>query len=521
MNQPAYYLPDTVDREGQVLTCDLCIYGATSAGIIAAVEASRRGLKATLLATGDHLGGLTTGGLGFTDFGDKQIVGGLSHEFYRRVGQYYGLKEEWKFEPSVALKVFKEMLREASIEPICRQYIDSVESNAGRILSIRMESGLVVQATFYMDATYEGDMMARAGVPYTVGRESNSQYGELLNGVQIREHHQFTSPVSPWCKEDDSSSGLLPGITPEPLATQGSGDHKIQAYNFRMCLTRNPSRISFPKPYDYDPINYELLARFLRTGWRETFLKFDPVRGGKTDTNNHGAVSTDYIGANHEYPNATYRQREKIFQEHVNYLQGLFWFYCYDERVPASIRKEMLMWGLAEDEFYGSSHWPPQLYIREARRMVSDEVITELNCRGYQSTSESIGCGAYGMDSHNCQRIVVNGRILNEGDVQCSVDAYPIPYSSVIPPRGSINNLFVPVCISASHIAYGSCRMEPVFMILAQSCAIAIALCLRKGIPAQKLDYSQLKPELELAKQVLSPTKTDTLPFPESDLNIF
>jgi len=518
MKNPVYYSSEISGREGQRITCDLCIYGATSAGIIAAVESRRRGLNVVLLANGDHLGGLTTGGLGFTDFGDKRIVGGLSREFYRRVGAHYGVEEEWKFEPSVALQVFKTMLREVSVEPIKRQFLASTTVESGAIRSIRLESGLEVEAAFFMDATYEGDLMAQAGVPSVVGREPNALYGELLNGVQVREHHQFIVPVSPWRKEGDPSSGLLPGISPEPLAPQGSGDRKIQAYNFRMCLSRAADRIPFPKPDGYDPLDYELLARLLRAGWRETFVKFDRIRGNKTDTNNHGAVSTDFIGANHDYPDAGYQRRETIFQDHVRYVQGLFWFYCHDDRVPPDVRSRMRRWGLAADEFSSTGHWPPQLYIREARRMVADEVVTELNCRGYRTVPDPVGFGAYGMDSHNCQRVVVDGRALNEGDVQDWVDPYLISYRSVIPPSGSVSNLFVPVCISASHIAYGSVRMEPVFMILGQSCAIAAALCLQERTHVQELPYRTLKPELDRADQILSLDGTDNLPFPHGEI---
>jgi len=519
MKIPTYYQSEIGNREGQHLSCDLCVYGATSAGIIAAIEGRKRGLNVVLLANGSHLGGLTTGGLGYTDFGDKRIVGGLSREFYKRVGAHYSVVEEWKFEPSVASRVFGEMLREAGVEPILFQYLSSVAVEKGRIHAIRMESGLVVEAAFLIDATYEGDLMAMAGVPHTIGRESNAQYGELLNGVQVREHHQFTLPVSPWIKEGDPTSGLLPGISSEPLAPQGSGDKKIQAYNFRMCLSRAEDRIPFSKPTGYDPLDYELLARFLRSGWRETFVKFDAIRGNKkTDTNNHGPVSTDYIGGNHGYPEASYQLREEIFQKHVRYVQGLFWFYCHDERVPAKLREEMSRWGLASEEFDSTGHWPPQLYIREARRMVGDEVITELNCRGYRKTCEPIGLGAYGMDSHNCQRVVVDGRVLNEGDVQNWVDPYAIPYRSIVPPSGHAENLLVPVCLSASHIAYGSVRMEPVFMILGQSAAIAADLCLKEKTVAQKLSYQLLKPELERAGQVLGLDVSDKLPYPHSEL---
>lgn len=503
MSHPYYYRPEIGKRAGQQLDCDVCVYGATASGVIAAIEAKRQGLSVVILANGEHIGGLTTGGLGCTDFGNKRIVGGLAREFYRRVGAHYGEEEEWMFEPSVALKVLNEMMREHRIEPILFQYLASTAVANKTITSVTMQSGLVVTAGMFIDATYEGDLMAQAGVPYTVGRESNAVYGELMNGVQIREHHQFLQPISPWRKEGDPASGLLPGISAEPVAARGTGDKKVQAYNFRLCMTRAANRIPFAKPLDYDPENYTLLARYLHAGWRDVFTKFDVIRGHKTDTNNHGALSTDFIGANYAYPEADYAQREKIFQAHVNYQQGLFWFYCHDERVPVDIRQKMRRWGLAADEFESTGNWPNQLYVREARRMVSDTVITEMDCRGFTESRNTICYGAYGMDSHNCQRVVVDGRVLNEGDVQIwPINPYPIPYGAVIPPRQSIGNLLVPICLSASHIAYGSVRMEPVFMVLGQSCAAAAALCLRKKIAVQDLPYHELQTVLEQGDQV-------------------
>ncbi len=504
MKQPTYYQPEIGKREGERLACDLCIYGATAAGVTAAIAGKREGLRVVLLGNSDTIGGMTTGGLGYTDFGDKKIVGGLSREFYRRLGAHYGENEEWTFEPSAALKVLSAMLREAGIAPIPFQFLKSVEVVDGTIRSIRMESGLQVDAAFFIDATYEGDLLAKAGVDYTVGREGNAAYGELMNGVQIREHHQFVLPVSPWRREGDPSSGVLPGIATEPVAPQGSGDRKVQAYNFRMCLTQRADRIPFAKPEGYEPERYELLARYLRAGWRDLFVKFDAIRGGKTDTNNHGAFSTDFIGASHDYPEAGYARREAIFQAHVEYQRGLFWFYANDERVPAEVRREMSRWGLAADEFPDSAHWPHQLYVREARRMVSDYVVTEFDCRGYRCAEDAVGYGAYGMDSHNCQRMIREGRVLNEGDVQVWMrKPYPISYRAVIPKRGSVGNLFVPVCLSASHIAYGSARMEPVFMVLGESCAVAAALCLRHRLSSHDLGYGLLKPALQKARQAL------------------
>lgn len=501
-----YFRAEIDRRQGESKRVDLCVYGGTSAGIIAAVAGVRRGLSVCLLVNGRHLGGLTSGGLGHTDFGNKDIVGGLAREFYRRVGAHYEAEEEWHFEPHVATSVYDALLREAGILPVFEQFLSSVTIRDQQIKSLHLLSGLEVEAEFFVDATYEGDLMARAGVPYVIGREGNERYGEILNGVQLREIHQFEYPVSPWRREGDPGSGLLAGISEEPMAPVGSGDKKVQAYNFRMCLTNEPGRVTFPKPEAYNSEDYELLARYLKGGWRQLLRKFDPIRGGKTDTNNHGAFSTDFIGANHAYPEATYAEREKIFQAHVNYQQGFLWFMAFDERCPEDVRAVISRWGLAEDEFLSSGHWPPQLYIREARRMLGDYVITEHDCRGYRRADDGIACGAYAMDSHNCQRVVVGGRVLNEGDVQAGgFPPYPISYRTVIPPRGSIKNLFVPICLSASHIAYGSARMEPIFMAIGESCAVAASLCQTAGCAAQDLDIQDLQWELSALGQIVSP----------------
>lgn len=508
--QLAYYTPETNDPWTETIEVDICIYGATSAGVIAAVQAAQGGRRVCLLANGTHIGGLTSSGLGNTDIGNSLVIGGLARDFYRRIGAHYGKEEQWRFEPHVAAAVFRELLHAAGVVPVCGQFVKAVVKEEGRITEILCVGGLKVRAGCYIDASYEGDLLAAARVPFTVGREGNELYGELLNGVQIRETHQFEFRVSPWRREGDPSSGLLPGVAAGPPGLPGSGDQLVQAYNFRMCLTRGPERVSFPRPADYRPDHYELLARYLRGGWRQLFRKFDAIPGDKTDTNNHGAVSTDFIGANHTYPNATYQERERIYQEHVNYQQGLMWFLCHDERCPADVRKAMGAWGLAGDEFENTAHWPPQLYIREARRMVGDYVITEHDCRGYRRAEDSVGCGAYAMDSHNCQRVLAGDRVLNEGDVQTGGFApYPISYRAIIPPRGSIENLLVPVCVSTSHIAFGSVRMEPVFMVLGQSAAIAAGQALDFKCSVQGLDFTRLRKSLEAEGQVLGVTATD------------
>ena len=499
-----YYNPAVIQPTTQTLQADICIYGGTSAGVAAAVEASRLGKSAILLEPGSRVGGLSSGGLGCTDFGNKDVIGGISREFYRRVGQKYGVAEEWHFEPHIAQQVFDELLQEAKVPVYYHQFLQAVEKNGLRLTSIKMEGGLTVRAKMFIDASYEGDLMAKSGVTYEVGRESNATYGETLNGTQVRHLHQFDFAVDPYVKEGDPTSGLLPGINAEPAAPTGTGDKRIQAYNFRLCLTKNAdNRIPFPKPDNYDPQQYILLGRYLATGWNEVFRKFDPIRNHKVDKNNHGAISTDFIGMNYAWPEGDYATREKIFQQHVAYTQGLMWFMGNDPSVPQHIRDEWNEWGLCKDEFTELGGWSPQLYIREARRMKSDSVMTEHDCRGETKADDAVALGSYNMDSHNCQRFVKDGRVWNEGDVQIGVQPYPISYRAIVPKQGECENLLVPVCLSASHIAYGSIRMEPVFMALGQSAATAAGLALDKNVSTQAVPYAELQGALEKDGQVL------------------
>jgi hypothetical protein len=501
MNTPDlyYYDPSRSEPNEQTLETDLCIYGGTAAGVAAAVQASRMGQRVALLETSGHLGGMTCGGLSFTDIGNKAAIGGISREFYRRVGRQYGVAEEWRFEPRVAEQVLQEMVQETQALVFFHQFLRSVERNGARLTAVTMESGLTVAARVFIDATYEGDLMARAGVTYHLGRESNGTYGETLNGVQVRDKHQFEFPVNPYVVEGDPSSGLLPGINPGDPGRDGEGDHRIQAYNFRLCLSNDPAnRMPFPMPDGYDPREYVLLARYLATGWNHVFRKFDSIRGSKVDMNNHGAVSSDYIGANYDYPEGDYATRERIFQAHVTYQQGLMWFLANDPQVPEAIRQRMNEWGLPRDEFVETGGWPHQLYIREARRMVGDVVMTEHHCLGREMAPDPVGMGAYTMDSHNCQRFVRDGRVWNEGDVQVGgFKPYPISYRSIVPRRGECENLLVPVCVSASHIAFGSVRMEPVFTILGQSAATAAALALDLSCAVQEVPHPRLRALLE------------------------
>ncbi len=505
MNPLRYYFRPT-ENLNLALDADVCIYGGNSGGVIAAIAAKKRGLSVALLEPGRHLGGLTTGGLTYTDIGNKHAIGGLSREFYRRVGRRYGMPEFWTFEPHVAEEVFRDWLAEEGIECHFESFLDRVEMDGKRIRRITTEHGIAVTARMFIDASYEGDLMAKAGVSFTVGREDNATYGESWNGAQALEHHQFEHPVDPYVVEGDPASGLMPGIDAEPYVP-GAGDHRVQAYNFRLCLTDDPAnRVSFTEPVGYRRENYELLARYCRAGYVQSFRKFDRLIHGKVDMNNHGAVSTDFIGMNHDFPEASYVERERIFQEHVAWVRGLLWFWVSDPEVPEAFQQPVREWGWCRDEFVSTDGFSHAIYVREARRLVGDVVMTEHHCMGAACADESVALAAYQMDSHNCRRIVVDGAVRNEGDVQIrSGPPYPIFFRAIIPRRGECANLLIPFCLSASHIAFGSIRMEPVFMILAESAVEAASLALEKSVDVQAVPYGELRERLLAASQILDP----------------
>jgi len=490
---------------------DVVVYGGTSGGVAAAVQTVRMGKTAIVIEPSQHLGGLSSGGLGATDIGNKAAIGGISREFYQRLGKHYGNEENWTFEPKVAEATFETMLRELSIPVDRGERLDlekGVVMEDGAITAIRMESGKEYRGKTFIDATYEGDLMAKAGVPYHVGRESNATYGETLNGVQTKQakYHQFEVPIDPYVAPGDPSSGLLPHIQEEGPGEEGSGDHRVQGYCFRMCLTNDPdNRMPFPKPDNYDANNYELLLRYLQAGhWTVMNLSKD-MPNMKTDTNNKGAFATDFIGGNYDYPDGDYATRERIIQAHKDYQQGLMYFLVNDPRVPQAVHDEMQQWGLPKDEFMDNAGWPHQLYIREARRMISDYVMTELDCVGTRKPEDAVGLGAYTMDSHHVQRYVQDGRVLNEGDVQVGgFSPYPIAYRSIVPSKKDCTNLLVPVCLSASHIAFGSIRMEPVFMVLGQSAATAAVQAIDSGAAVQDVDVKKLQERLLADGQVLA-----------------
>ena len=520
---------------------DVVIYGGTSAAVSAAVQARRMGKTVVVVSPDQHLGGLSSGGLGFTDTGDKSVIGGVSREFYQRIWAQYDKPEAWRwqkreeygnkgqgtpamdgaqrtmwiFEPHVAERVFEDLIREHGIEVHRGEWLNrtgGVRKNGARVASITTLSGRTYAGRMFVDATYEGDLMAAAGVNYAIGREAQSTYGEKWNGIQtgvLHHRHHFgvlSAKISPFVVPGDPKSGLLPRISAEPPGAFGQADKRIQAYCYRMCLTDHPdNRLPFPKPDGYDPRQYELLLRIFAAGWRETFQKFDPIPNRKTDTNNHGPFSTDNIGFSYDYPEASYERRREILQEHETYQKGWLYFIANDPRVPKDVQDEMRRWGLAKDEFTGSGGWPHQIYVREARRMLGTFVMTEQELLKQKPTPDPIGMGSYTIDSHNVQRYVTaDGGVQNEGDIGVSTNGpYSIAYGAIVPKRGQADNLIVPVAVSSSHIAFGSIRMEPVFMVLGQSAATAAALAIDGGTSVQDVPYARLRERLLKDGQVL------------------
>lgn len=507
---------------------DVVIYGGTAAGMVAAIQASRMGDSVVLLEPGKYLGGMTTGGLGATDLGDKHSLGGIAREFYRSIYDYYtkpevwrvetreeylpkhrliyteDMKTQWFFEPHVADKILRAMLEKAKVRIVYNALLDrkdGVKKEGTRITSIRTLDGKTYEGKMFIDTTYEGDLMAAAGVSYFVGREANAKYGETFNGVRLLEENRVLH-VSPYVKEGDPSSGLLPRVSAEPPGAPGEEDHRVQAYNFRMCLTDDPAnRVAITKPDGYDPLQYETMLRHLlgnpKVKLGEILFTLVPMPNRKTDSNNKNLFSTDFPGANYGWPEASYEEREKMLKEHRTYQQGMFWFLANDPRVPEAMRNEVAKWGLAKDEFQDNGNWPHQLYVREARRMVSDYVVTEDDCMGKKRADDSVGLASYGMDSHLVSLFVDDkGRLRLDGGFFRSVKPYPVSFRAIVPRKSECTNLLVPICLSASHVAYGSMRMEPVFMMLAQAAATAAALAIQDNTAVQDVPYAELRAHL-------------------------
>jgi hypothetical protein len=516
------------------LDADVVVYGATASGVMAAIQASRMGRAAIVLEPSQHIGGLTTGGLGATDAGMRYAVGGIAREFYRRVYDYYEnpeawtretregyfpkhflsvtpeLELQWYFEPHVASHILDQMLEEAGVRVVLGAALDrekGVAKDGTQITSITMTSGQGYTGRVFIDATYEGDLLAAAGASYIVGREGNNVHGETLNGVRLASP-KTTQKISPFVVAGDPASGLLPRLVRLDDTLQGEGDQQTQAYNFRLCLTNDPdNRVDVEKPERYDPLNYEILLRNLQASaepnLNRSVYSVTPMPNLKTDTNNRRFYSTDFVGGSHRWPEGSYKERAALWQEHKDYQQGLLWFVANDPRVPASVRNEARNWGLARDEFTTTDHWPPALYDREARRLVSDYVMTEHDCSGTRAADDGLTLGTYAMDSHLVNYgIDSQNRFRVDGWFEKRPAAYPISYRSTLPRHTEVSNLLVSVCISSSHVAYGSIRMEPVFMNVGQATATAAVLALDRNETLHELPYKTLRARLEADGQI-------------------
>lgn len=494
---------------------DIVIYGATSAGVIAGYTGKQMGKSVLIINPNEHIGGLTSGGLGQTDIGNKHAVTGISREFYRKLGKVYGTFEQWTFEPKEAEKLFRQYLEKADVQVIVNKRIARVEKNGTAIESVTIVNTLgdpgaerTIRGKVFIDATYEGDLMPLAGVSYFVGREDNSVYSETLSGFQLPEYHkksgfhQFPDGVSPYKISGDPASGLVWGISDASATPTGSGDKLVQAYNFRICLTDSvENQVPITRPENYDSTKYELLARLIEAqpsmrAINQYFI-WSPMPKRKTDINNRGGFSTDMIGHSHNWAEASHEERKKIYDEHYDYTKGLLYFMKTDPRVPDTLRNYVANWGYPKDEYTGTGHWTPQIYVREGRRLVGEYVMTERNCRSEEIVEDGIGMAAYTMDSHNTQRIVVNGMVKNEGNVEVGgFPPYPISYRALLPKRSECSNLLVPVGLSSSHIAFGSIRMEPVFMVLGQSAAVAASMAIDGKTGVQDVDVKAVQKEL-------------------------
>ena len=502
---------------------EIVVYGDSSGAVTAAVAAKRQGYSVILVNPTGFLGGMSASGLGATDFlGKRSTFGGITSEFYGAIAVAYGKTYVRSFEPHVGQSVFNRLIADADVPVVFHEELNretGVEMDENRIVSITTISGRTYRGRMFIDATYVGDLMAAAGVTYKVGREAENRYGEDLAGVRRgdtrpRRHYtqgdkdHFIRKVDPYITPGDPNNGLLPTVFKIDNLTNGQGDRKIQAYNYRVCLTTDSElRIPIEKPSGYQAIDHELLLRNFEAGDHRVPALIEPLAGSgsKVDWNSMHAVGSDYPGANWDYPEADYQRRREIEAAHQVYIRGFLWTLSHDPRVPAAIRSQVSAYGLTKDEFTDNGGWPYMIYIREARRMVSDYVMTQQDCEGKREVRDPVALASFGMDSHVVQYYVDEDRhVRREGTIwRVPPRPYGISYRSIVPRRGECENLLVPVCLSASHVAHGSIRMEPVFMVLGQSAATAAAVALDQGVSVQAVEYAVLRERLETDKQRL------------------
>lgn len=506
---------------------DIVIYGDSSGAVIAAIAAKREGRSVIWINPTKFAGGMSSSGLGATDFlGYRSTFGGIASEFYDEVAKTYGQTHVRSFEPHVGKRVFEKMIADAGVSVIYNERLDrtpgkGVMMDGKRITAISTLCGKTYRGRMFIDASYVGDLMAAAGVTYTVGREPESQYGEDLAGVrrgdtQPRVHYSqrdkdhFIVDVDPYVKPGDPSSGLLPHVSKIDDLNNGQGDTKIQAYNYRVCLTTNPNnRIPIDKPAGYREIDHELLLRNFEAGDHRLPALIEPLagEGKKVDWNNMHAVGSDYTGANWDYPEASYERRIEIEKAHETYIRGFLWTLANHPRVPENIRQRTAAYGLPKDEFTDNGGWPWMIYIREARRMVTDYVTTQLDCEGKRITPDPVALGSFGMDSHSVQHFVTErGFCINDGVIwRTPPRPYGVSYRSIIPKKGECENLLSPICLGASHVAHGSIRMEPVFMALSHSAAVAAGMAIDHHVSVQEVRYPALREKLEEEGQIVRP----------------
>lgn len=500
---------------GEARTFDVVVYGTTASGVVSAIAASRQGMKVALVGVDQHLGGMISGGLSSSDRGKDEVIGGISREFFERVGKHYNESIEWYFEPHVAEQVFREMLGETKVvylQKVRLREQNGVRMKDHRIASITLTDGTELSASVFVDASYEGDLMGEAGVQYTWGRESEAQYGELIAGVRDRQRpdHHFNVRVSPY----EADGSLLPEVQKGPRGPLGQGDKYVQAYTFRMCLTNKPGNmIPFPRPDTYDPHRYELLKRYIAAlaakenhpPVMKELMIMNKIKGQKLDINNFGGFSIDHIGASVDFPAANYRRQAEIWADHYNYEAGFFYFLAHDPSVPKSLQDEVNSYGLAKDEFPAEKGWPFQLYIREGRRMMGQYVMTQKDITTDVKKADSIGMGSYQSDSHHVRRIPTDdGAVENEGEQYVLTVPYQIPYRVMLPQKKDVENLLVPVCFSASHVAYSTIRMEPQYMILGQASGVAAAIAAQQKKAVADISVEELQARLRKENAVLS-----------------
>lgn len=506
---------------------DLVIYGATPAGLIAGVAAARAGASVVVIEPSRWIGGMVTGGLARTDTGRAETIGGLTREFFTRAAARYGGKHLWFAEPHVNGETFAAMLREAGVTVITGEAIKAVRRKGPRLTVLVTAGGREYEGRQFIDASYEGDLMALAGVSHTHGREGREQYGEPLAGfhpMPVRAqpsavmgsvcaclggqgpHYVHGTPVRIPARDDRGR--LLPGVTTSGAAP-GSADRLVQAYNFRLVVTRRPEiRVPFPRPANYDAGRHELLRRLLEAYPEVRFgrlFHLGPIAEGKYDLNAQGICSTDLPGANRGYVEGDAATRARIWREHRDTIQGMLWFLAHDDRVPAALRAEVNEWGLCRDEFADHEYWPHALYVREARRMLGEYVMVQADCQTAITKPDAVGMGSFVIDCHLVQRLEgPDGTVIDEGAFpDAPARPYQIPYRSITPRRAEAANLLVPVCVSASHVAICSLRMEPVYMALGHAAGLAAVQALRSGVPVQEIGVPALQARLRAERAVL------------------